>query len=93
MWVVKWNMTSNGRKDYLREMFYEGKILQFEWEEDALRFLESLRSLNSNNLRPISYNIQRFSGDRREKFKLVKATVWQRTVDDVACGIDIEQNK
>ena len=93
MWVVKWNMTSNGRTDYLREMFYEGKILQFEWEEDVFRFLESLRSLSINNMKPISYNAQRYFGDRKEKFKLVKTTVWQRTVDDVACGIDIEQNK
>lgn len=88
MWIIKWNIVSRGQKDYLREFFSDGKILKFEFEEDALRFLEKLRELNRNKDIFISYNISRFSGDRREKYKLVKSTVFERTVEDVIAYIN-----
>ncbi len=89
MWIIKWNIVSRGQKDYLREFFSDGKVLQFEFEEDALRFLERLRELNKNKDIFISYTVSRFAGDRKEKYRLVKSTTFERTVDDVVAYISI----
>ncbi|WBW94935.1 hypothetical protein [Oceanirhabdus sp. W0125-5] len=88
MWMIKWNIVSRGQKDYLREFFNDGKILKFEFEEDALRFLERLRELNNNKEIFISYTVCRFAGDRKEKYRLVKSTTFERTVEDVIAYIN-----
>ena len=88
MWMIKWNIVSRGQKDYLREFFSDGKILKFEFEEDALRFLEKLREQSINKEIFISYSISRFAGDRKEKYKLVKSTTFERTVEDVIAYVN-----
>lgn len=87
MWVVKWNQSTTGQRDYLREMFREGKVLQFEWEEDALRFLEILKSNSGERVKPISYHVARYSGDRKEKYKLVKSSMIERAAEGAVIGI------
>lgn len=87
MWVLKWNKTATGQSDYLREVFSEGKVLQFEWEEDALRFLELVKTGHSAEIKPIRYSVHRFSGDRKEKYKIIKSSMIERAADAVCIGI------
>lgn len=87
MWVLKWNKTATGQSDYMREVFSEGKVLQFEWEEDALRFLELVKKGHPSEVKPIRYAVQRFSGDRKEKYKIVKSPMIERAADAVCIGI------
>lgn len=87
MWIEKWNKVTSGQRDYLREVFSEGKVLQFEKEEDVLRFLEILNVNAPIMENPISYSIQRFNGDRKEKYKMVKSEMIEHIANDLSIDI------
>lgn len=86
MWIIKWHKVTTNQRDYMREMLNEGKVLQFEWEEDALRFLDLLKGAQPENSAAMSYSVHRFSGDRKEKYKIVKSTAIERAVDAALVG-------
>ena len=83
MWSIKWECVKNKKSGYMREMFNDGKVLQFDKEEEVLRFLELIRKENNNEENLFKFIIQRYSGDRKEKFKVVKTSILQRSADDV----------
>ncbi|MGE5654068.1 MAG: hypothetical protein ACM3ZQ_07345 [Bacillota bacterium] len=90
MWIIRWRHTTTGRQEILREGFAVGKVLQFEREEDAFRLIEILRRSATKLAYPLAFTTQRYAGDRREKQKLVKDNTWDRTVNDLAAGMEIE---
>lgn len=78
MWQIKWTFVVNGEKGYISEGFFTGRRLIFQWEEQALRFLQPIQKISGGRGVAVRYNVERYNQKLDKTCKLVEAANWDK---------------
>ena len=78
MWQIKWTFVVSGEKGYISEGFFNGRKLIFKWEEQALRFLQPIQKVTSDNGASVRYNVERYNQKLDKECKMVETSNWDK---------------